>query len=286
MFDGWNIKLGGKGFMLHFIRKINSGRFGKVILVGDERGDQSAVKLFRQQYDQPGRVRSSAQIEITNFNDFSHRIQNIGRAEVMPITDIRGLAQVELERYDLEAMLMPYFHSEREVSYEEIRAYITDLAERNFFMGDPRVDNFFCTAEFGIIPIDFGLVFRGNSPLLIGDYRSAVIDAILNYPDVFGSLCMAETTGKYRELSEGRESALFRESMLFFDSETTVTLRLPESMSAGLEAIQDNYGADREPLLLVGSETTTALRLSEPRLAELEPIQEEPESDGLCCAVL
>ncbi len=116
--------------MLHFIRKINSGRFGKVILVGDERGDQSAVKLFRQQYDQPGRVRSSAQIEITNFNDFSHRIQNIGRAEVMPITDIRGLAQVELERYDLEAMLMPYFHSEREVSYEEIRAYITDLAER------------------------------------------------------------------------------------------------------------------------------------------------------------
>ncbi|OAJ33486.1 hypothetical protein [Piscirickettsia salmonis] len=236
--------------MLHFIRKIGSGRFGKVILVGDSAGGQFAVKLFRQQYVRPGVVRSSAPLEAANFNNFSHHIQYIGQAEVVPLTSILGLAPGEFEQYNLEAMLMPFFDNEREVSCEEIKFYLSRWAKRNFFMGDPRADNFFYTTEFGIIPIDFGLVFEGDSPLFTGDHRSAVINAIFGYPEIFSDSCMGDTAKQYRELSEGRESTLFRESLLFFDSETTVALRLPDSVS------------------------------------ELETVREKSESSGPCCAVL
>ncbi|WP_230383306.1 hypothetical protein [Piscirickettsia salmonis] len=257
LFEEWNLKLGDKGFMLHFIRKIDSGRFGKVVLVGGSAGGQFAVKLFRQQHDQPGRVSTSAQLEVANFNSFSHRIQDIGRAEVVDLTDIQGLTAGDLDNYCLEAMLMPLFQNEREVRYEEIQPYLANLAERNFFMGDPKADNFFYTTEFGLMPIDFGLVFAGDSPLLMGVYLSAVINAPFQYSNAFENPYMGETGRRYQGLREGRESGLVggRESRLFFDNEATVALALVPSGST-------------------------------PELEVIQEVQEKSESNGPCCAVL
>ncbi|MGJ3501897.1 hypothetical protein PsalN5692_02894 [Piscirickettsia salmonis] len=197
--------------MFQYIRDISqSGRFGKVILAKDKTGNKFAVKLFRMHAFKPDEINSSAKIEVSNFNCFSDNVTNIGQAKSISITDIVGLDHIT--DFQEKAMLMPFFHNERDVSYEEIKPYISDLANADFFMGDPKPNNFFYTKRFGLIPIDYGLIFKGSSPNLYGLYRLTLVNAPFNYKDAFGDPFSGVTSKKYHKLRK-------EENLLFFDQD-------------------------------------------------------------------
>ncbi|ODN41703.1 hypothetical protein [Piscirickettsia litoralis] len=195
--------------MYKVIKSIKSGKFGSVFLVENESGHKFAAKLFRNKNSKESELSSSAELEVSNFNSFSTKVKDIGKASLISSSSITGLPEsLSAKNFNETAMLMPFFQKESEPNYSEIKIYISDLADEDVFMGDPKPDNFFHTSKYGLIPIDFGLVFHKNSPNLSVKYKNALANAPFDYPDAFDNAYTGKVAKKYQGVGVVQSSQL------------------------------------------------------------------------------